>query len=70
MEKKYKAILILDIRSGSMRIVKRKKPRVGSFEIAVALNITVNIPDYKPAELNVKVDVPETKVAEMVSELV
>ena len=53
-----------------MRVMKRKKPRIGSFEIAIALNIAVNIPDYKPAELNVKVDVPETKVAEMTAELV
>jgi hypothetical protein len=64
--KVFKAYLIVDYRSGSMRILQKKPRRkLKPFEIAIHVNLKLNIPDQTELVVEGEVDIPPHKVKEM-----
>ncbi len=69
-EKLFKAVLVLNWKDGSMRLIKKAPSKPEASEISVAVNITLELPKNKPisAKLEGKIEVPEHKVKQMVIE--
>ena len=68
VKKNFDGVLVLNWKSGAMRVTKKKPKRLGPWEIPIQIDINVIIP--KPPEIKAKgeVEVPEYKVNEMLVE--
>lgn len=69
-DKLFKAVLVLNWKDGSMRLIKKAPFRPEPSEISISVNITLEIPDNKSisAKLEGRIEVPEHKVKQMVIE--
>jgi len=56
--KTFKGTLVLNMRSGAMRIVKRKATAMSHQEVAVKFTVEVEAPEQVVPEVQVKVVVP------------
>lgn len=65
-EKTYKGILILNWKSGEMRVLKRHKGKFAPFEIPVKLDITIELPSNPEIVAKGRITIPEYKAKEMV----
>ena len=68
--KNFKYHVIIDFRSGAMRVVKKRPQNIKPYEIGVQLNIKVNIPLKQEIKFDAEVTLPETKIVDITSELV
>jgi hypothetical protein len=70
VSKIFDGYLILNWKTGSMKVLKRKSKRrtANPFEIVVHFQIEVQLPEAKEHEVKGKIVVPEEQVAEMVFE--
>lgn len=62
--KNFKGTLILNWKSGSMRVVKREVFKATPYEISMKININVSVPKIKPVEIKGDFEIPMTKVKE------
>ena len=70
MEKKFTGYLIINWRTGDMRMRKKKpdKYSLGTFEIPIRVEINIKLPEQKEIVARGNITLPEEKVAEMVIE--
>ena len=65
MEKKFNSILILNWKTGAVRILK-KKTKPLPYEVPITLDITLVIPENPPIVAKGEIEVPTYKVKEMI----
>ena len=65
--KSFKGLLILNWKTGSMRVLKtlKKKKDIGPWEVPVNIDIKINLPQMPEIIAKGEVDIPEYKVKEM-----
>lgn len=68
-EKRFKGVLILNYRTGDMRIVKRPKKSYDPFEFPVEIDLTIKVPPLPKAEIKGDIIVPQTKINKIVVKL-
>lgn len=69
MQKKFKAVLIVNWNNGSMRVLKRQRTKkLSPFEIPIKIDLTINTPEYKEIIAKGEVTISETQVSNMVIE--
>ena len=68
VEKRFTGVLILDWKTGDMRLIKKAPSKPEASEISVKVDIVLEIPEYKPieAQLEGRIEVPEHKVKKKV----
>ena len=57
--KTFKGTLVLNMKSGGMRVVKRKATAMSHQEVAVKFTVEVEAPEQKVPEVEIKVVVPQ-----------
>ena len=57
--KTFKGTLVLNMRSGAMRVVKRKASSISHQEVAVRFTVEVEAPEQKVPEVDIKVVIPQ-----------
>ena len=65
MEKKFNKILVLNWKTGAVRVLTRKAKTL-PYEVPITLDITLVIPENPPIVAKGKIEVPTYKVKEMV----
>lgn len=69
MDKNFKAILLVNWKTGKMRVIKRKVIRYSPWEVAIDVNLNVTIPDNDDMyKLTGNIIVPKVQVNEMMIE--
>ena len=68
MEKIFKGFLIVNWKTGAMRMNKKNPNRLSPFDIKINVNLTVEIPEKKEMKFDGKIKISEEKLAEMVFE--
>jgi hypothetical protein len=66
--KKLEAYLILNWKTGDIKILHKKPKSTGPYDIYVKLNLNINIPELKEASAEVRgeVNVPEAQVKDAI----
>ena len=67
--KEFKKYIIIDYRTGDMRVVKKPK-KLGPFDLGCYLNIKVNLPAKQEIKFDAEITLSENKIREISSELV
>ena len=70
VEKRFTGVLVLDWKTGDMRLIKKVPFLPEASEISVKVDIVLEISEHKPieAKLEGRIEVPEHKVKKMVVE--
>lgn len=66
ISKLFKGHMILNWKTGSMRVMKKAPKNASPFEIPLLIKIKVNIPDRQETIVEGEIDVKPEKVKEMV----
>lgn len=68
--KVFKPIIIINWKTGSTRVTKRKPKTLGPWEIPVQLEIKINVPQNPEIFAKGEIDIPGYKVKEMFIEAI
>lgn len=66
----FKGVLMLNWKTGAMRVTKKKPRKVLPYEIPVVIDVKVNLPEQVEIKAKGEVTVPPTKVKEMFIEAI
>lgn len=64
MDKQFEGILIVNYKTGKMRVTKRKS-KTSHWEIPIQIKLKMIIPDQKQIVASGEIEVPPNKVIEM-----
>lgn len=68
--KNFKSFVVLNFKTGAMRIMKKKPGKVGPFEIPIELSFNVTVPKKAEVLMTADIEIPTTKVSEMTAHMV
>lgn len=66
--KNFKATLVVNWKTGAMKVMKRKSKGKNPWEIAINLDLDVVTPEYKDHEFKGKITIPESQVEQMTAQ--
>ncbi|MBC7219133.1 MAG: hypothetical protein H5T49_03245 [Hadesarchaea archaeon] len=66
--KTFAGYLVLNWKTGAIKVLKRRSKRTNPFEILIRFTIEVVLPETEEHEISGKIVIPEEQVAEMVFE--
>ena len=55
--KQFSGYIVVDWRLGGMKL-RKERPRLNPYEVAVMFNMSINVPDAKIPQVNLEVEVP------------
>ena len=67
--KEFKKYIIIDYRTGDVRVVKKPK-EMQPYEIGAYLNIKINLPEKQEIKFDSEITLSENKINQIMSELV
>ena len=68
--KNFRSFVILNFKTGAMRIMKKSPGKVGPFEIPIELSFNVTVPKKAEVLMKADIEIPSTKVSEMAAHMV
>jgi hypothetical protein len=68
MQRNYKGKLILNWKTGGIRVLKerKQKPRLKPFEVPISFDINLIMPEQKESQIKGDITIPEPVVGQMV----